>query len=389
MSILITNKRVVEFYEKHPDIDINTMNVMLIDMFEQIVNDKSGVDLAKELLNKFDGLKLDIKNNKLETLSRMNDALSDNKTDIKGMIKGEIVSDSFISQIDSKLHSQMKNVLNDSSIGGELTNKINTMDVKQDMLQKKFEEYVSRRENSNEKGRQSENELKAVLDDIFPTAEIEKISGEAHTCDIIIKREGLADILVENKDYKTKIPSPEVKKFISDTENKNKHGIFISQYSPIANKENFQVDIDGDRVLLYISSVNYDLDVIKTGVSIVDNFVKSMSKLNLSGETEIVQKKVLEKFNDEYKRFIVKRDTLVSKLKDNYNSLQEIIKELEMPGIDKFLTERFAHADSNILTCDICNIFKALNMKSLKRHKAHCLKKNNEVLISKIETEKT
>ena len=141
--------------------------------------------------------------------------------------------------------------------------------------------------------------------------------------------------------------------------------------------------------MLYISNVNYDLDVIKTGVSIIDNFVKSMSKLNLSGETEIVQRKVLEKFNDEYKRFIVKRDTLVSKLKDNYNSLQEIIKELEMPSIDKFLTERFAHADSNILTCDICNVFKALNMKSLKRHKAHCQKKKNEVLISKIETEKT
>lgn len=389
MSILITNKRVVEFYEKHRDIDINNMNVLLIDMFEQIVNDKSGVDVAKELLNKFDGLKSEINNHKLETLNRMNEVLGDNKTDIKGMIKGEIVSESFINQIDSKLHSQMKNVLNDSSIGSELTNKINMMDVKQDILHKKFEDYVSKRENSNEKGRQSENELKAVLDSIFPTAEIDKISGEAHTCDIIIRREGVCDILVENKDYKTKIPSQEVKKFISDTENKNKHGIFISQYSPIANKENFQVDIDGDRVLLYISNVNYDLDVIKTGVSIIDNFVKSMSKLNLSGETEIVQRKVLEKFNDEYKRFIVKRDTLVSKLKDNYNSLQEIIKELEMPSIDKFLTERFAHADSNILTCDICNVFKALNMKSLKRHKAHCQKKKNEVLISKIETEKT
>ena len=42
------------------------------------------------------------------------------------------------------------------------------IDVKSDDLSSKFQEYIGRQENSNQKGRMSENELKLTLDDIFP-----------------------------------------------------------------------------------------------------------------------------------------------------------------------------------------------------------------------------
>ena len=96
--------------------------------------------------------------------------------------------------------------------------------------------------------------------------------------------------------------------------------------------------------------------------------------------------KILEGFNDDYKKFITKRDNLTTKLKENYNQLQEIIRDLNMPNIDKFLIERFAHAESNVFVCDICNVYKSINLKGLNKHKTHCKKKKDKV-VTFIETE--
>jgi hypothetical protein len=388
-SISITNERVIKFYKKHPDIDINSINNLVVDMLEKVLDKSKPVDLAQELLNKFDSLKGEMKQQIMQ-------ANSENRISMREMLRTEVGVDALSNNISKKLDTiaglqteKMKNDIN-STIRTTVGDKLVRIDLKNDEMVNKFNEYVGRHENSNQKGRMSENELKATLDEIFPSACVDKISGEAHTCDIIIKREEKDDILIENKNYKTKVPVTEVNKFISDTENKGKHGIFMSQYSSIANKENFQIDIDSGRVLLYICNVNYDKDIILTAVNIIDHFSLELDKLSVSTYSENVKLDVIEKFNDEYKKFIVKRENLVAKLKDNYNQSLDIIKDMDMPTIDKFLRERFAHAETNLLLCEVCNIYKALNLKSLNKHKYHCKKKNGSVkgtVIGNVKTE--
>ena len=384
-NLLITDERVIKFYNSNPDIDINTMNLLLVEMLERVLDKSNPINLAQELISKIDGLKIDMK-------QQMQDSNVESRKDMREMIRSEVGVNAISGIIEDKLDKsagyQSEKIKNDinSTIHSVVGDKLIKIDVKSDDLSSKFQEYIGRQENSNQKGRMSENELKLTLDDIFPMAVVEKISGEAHTCDIIIKREGKDDILVENKNYKTKVPITEVNKFISDIQNKEKHGIFISQYSSIANKDNFQIDIDGDKVLLYICNVNYDKDMISTGVKIVDNFSNALKKVSSSSDSENVKMKILEGFNDDYKKFITKRDNLTTKLKENYNQLQEIIRDLNMPNIDKFLIERFAHAESNVFVCDICNVYKSINLKGLNKHKTHCKKKKDKV-VTCIETE--
>jgi hypothetical protein len=378
-NIIISNERVIKFYKNHPDIDITGMNLLVIDMLERVLDKSKPIDLAQELLNKFDSLKGEMK-------QQIRDANTDSKNNMRDMIRSEVGVDAISNNIGKKLDSmsglQTEKMKNDitSTIQSSVGDKLVRIDLKNSELTTKFNEYIGRQENSNQKGRMSENELKATLDEIFPSAIVDKISGEAHTCDIIIKREEKDDILVENKNYKTKVPVTEVNKFISDTDNKSKHGIFMSQYSTIANKENFQIDIDSGRVLLYICNVNYDKDMITTAVNIIDHFALAIGKMSVSTDSENVKMEIMEKFNDEYKKFIVKRENLVSKLKENYTQSLDIVRDMDMPSIDKFLRERFAHADTNVLVCDLCNTFKALNSKSLNKHKYHCKKKIAKVI---------
>ena len=378
-KIVISNQKVINFYKAHPDIDIDSMNLQIIEMLERVLDKSKPIDLAQEVLNKIESFKGDMKRQMMEVNM-------ENRNNMRDMIRSEVGVDAISNNIGKKLDTmsglQTEKMKNDitSTIQSSVGDKLVRIDVKNDELTTKFNEYIGRQENSNQKGRMSENELKATLDEIFPSAIVDKISGEAHTCDIIIKREEKDDILVENKNYKTKVPVIEVNKFISDTENKGKHGIFMSQYSTIANKENFQIDIDSGRILLYICNVNYDKEMITTAVNIIDHFALAIGKMSVSTDSENVKMEIMEKFNDEYKKFIVKRENLVSKLKENYNQSLDIVREMDMPSIDKFLRERFAHAETNVLLCDICNTFKALNLKSLNKHKYHCKKKNAKVI---------
>ena len=60
----ITNKRIIEFYEKNPQLDFQTMNLLFIDLFEKLV--LQGVDTSfqsqifefkQDILSKFENIK--------------------------------------------------------------------------------------------------------------------------------------------------------------------------------------------------------------------------------------------------------------------------------------------------------------------------------------------
>ena len=65
---------------------------------------------------------------------------------------------------------------------------------------------------------------------------------QSASCDFLLKRENKPTILFENKDYSRNANPEEVKKFIRDINERNQHGIFLSQNSGITTKHNFQIE---------------------------------------------------------------------------------------------------------------------------------------------------
>jgi hypothetical protein len=50
--IKITNKKVVEFYQANPNISVDHVNLLLVDMMEKMVHDSMNTSMVSQLLER-------------------------------------------------------------------------------------------------------------------------------------------------------------------------------------------------------------------------------------------------------------------------------------------------------------------------------------------------
>ena len=231
---------------------------------------------------------------------------------------------------------------------------------------------------SSSKGKFGEQNLYSILNSMYQNAEIKDTTGLKGSGDFIMKRLDKPTILFENKEYKSNIDKDEVAKFINDVDNQCTHGIFISQYSGISFKQNYQIDIHKGNVLVYIQNCEYSIDKIRIAVDIIDNLSPKIDELNLDDENNSISKEILDDINCEYKSFISQKESLIMILKEFQKKMNSQIEELKLPVLDKYLAPKYAFVKSRNFSCDICNNFDANNKQSLSAHKRGCKKKNEQ-----------
>lgn len=239
-------------------------------------------------------------------------------------------------------------------------------------------EFLGKYKGSSNKGKFGEQNLSAILNGAFPNSEVLNTSGTKASGDFIMKRADKPDILLENKDYDYNIPKDEVAKFIRDIDTQNTHGIFMSQYSGISFKQNFQIDINKGNVLVYIQHCEYSVDKIRIAVDIIDNLSVKLQDLNLDEENNTISKDVLDEINVEYQAFINQKESMITVLKDFNKKMTTQIDDIKLPCLDKYLSQKYAYVKANCYTCDICNIFTATTKQSLSAHKRGCAKKSKQ-----------
>ena len=111
-------------------------------------------------------------------------------------------------------------------------------------------EILKKLGNSSHKGIISENFLVNVITPIYPCAEIKHVGQtEKESGDIILIRESKPTILIDNKNYESQNPSTEeVNKFIRDVKKHKCCGLFISQHTGVALKENWEINVEDGKV---------------------------------------------------------------------------------------------------------------------------------------------
>jgi hypothetical protein len=154
------------------------------------------------------------------------------------------------------------------------------------------------------------------------------------------------------------------------------HGIFTSQYSGIAFKQNFQIDINKGNVLVYIQHCEYSSDKIRIAVDIIDNLSVKLQDLNMDNENNTISKEVLDDINIEYQAFIHQKEMMLTLLKDYNKKMTAQIEDIKLPCLDKYLSHKYAYVKTNCFVCDLCNIFNATTKQSLSAHKRGCVKKS-------------
>jgi len=237
-------------------------------------------------------------------------------------------------------------------------------------------EFLGKYKGSSNKGKFGEQNLHSILNTLYSNAEIINTSGTKASGDFIMKRVDKPSILFENKDYDYNIPKDEIAKFIRDVDTQNMHGIFSSQYSGIAFKQNFQIDINKGNVLVYIQHCEYSLDKIRIAVDIIDSLAVKIQDLNMDEDGDTISKEILDEINLEYQAFITQKETMTTLLKDFTKKMNTHIDDIKLPCLDKYLSQKYAYVKTNCFTCDLCNIFAGNTKQSLAAHKRSCSKKS-------------
>jgi hypothetical protein len=233
-------------------------------------------------------------------------------------------------------------------------------------------------ENSSSKGKISENILFNILQSIYPTAEINSVGGVKETGDIMLIRKDKPTILFENKNYDKNVVQEEVKKFLRDVELQNCCGIMLAQHYGITNKENFEIEINNNNVLVYLHKVEYDADKIKAAVDIIDHFKSKMIDINkIHGDDITIDKDVLDDINKEYQLFTANKLSHIKTIKDCQQRLLTQVEEIKIPNLEHFLSKLYAYSSKEDI-CEYCN-YVAKNPRALTAHYRGCnLKKQHD-----------
>ena len=230
--------------------------------------------------------------------------------------------------------------------------------------------------NSSSKGAISEVELYGILQQLFPIDEIIDCRGETAACDYLVNRiqKSKPSILFENKDYKQTVNTDEVYKFIRDVKHQKKHGIFISQNSPITFKEPYQIDIEDNLIMVYIPNAQYNVERIKVAVEIID----MLSQYYLYAHTKItpmtlqLTQEDLDNALKEYLDFVKHKQELVDMMDKNHKETTCQLEKIQMMNLKQILVKNGLVVQEQELRCQTCNTFIGKNKASLGAHIRRC-----------------
>ena len=250
--------------------------------------------------------------------------------------------------------------------------------------------YFQKQSGSNSKGKQGEGKLEIILSDIFPNASIVNTSGMTAAGDFLIERTDKSKILIDTKDYETVVPIKEVEKIIRDVEVNRCHGILISQNSGISQKNDFEINIHDNNIIIFIHKCLYDPFKISLAVNIIDHLEPILLE-NKDNYEESISSDLLTLINREYQELASSKLNLINSIKKTQQDLIGQVQKLELPALTKYLETKFANTGKAAFKCNICNAFYGKNAKSLSAHQRKCKKINAEITNSSdnviIETE--
>jgi len=371
----------------------------ILPKIERAFDDKFDVKHIMEQISKdLDDIDVDIKldnKNQIQYLDNIHNFLINNKNNISKEVTDNIrhnndlicksLDNSLISEFHNNFLPKIENIINKTNINKlnsefikhfndlknsdlVVKNQIDNIVFKFNNMDKKIEFINNKFSGSSNKGNIGEHVLFSLLNNIYPSLEIENTSKEGHRGDFILKHD--SDILIETKDYDSNVKSLEVKKFEKDCFNNKLSGIFLSHNSGIANKKNFQIDIDKARnILLYIHNVKYNEDLIKLGIDIICHYNKVFK--NDDDIKNVVTDDEFNRIKNDYENFLVKKNENIKYLDTFNKEFKKRIFDMDLPFLNTiFCNITSLNNDINAINCP-CG-YKAKNNKGLATHKRSC-----------------
>jgi hypothetical protein len=252
------------------------------------------------------------------------------------------------------LVQNIQSTFNTSLDSHNISHKINSIDNTLNLLHNTFTS------NSSKKGEFAENILFNNLIKAFPSSDVTNTSQTPNCGDIMIKKDGKPDILIDSKNFQTNVPKIDLEKFYRDCELNNCSGILCNVNSGIANKEHFQVDIQDSRIYVYIANHEFDNTYFQLAVKIIYH-IHEIIKNNKTNIIEL-DKELFERIKIEFNFYNQSFKQHLSIIKQNIVSLEQ----LTMNQLEQFF-KRSNFNDLKPFSCSSCGAGYG-SAKTLKKH---------------------
>lgn len=327
--------------------------------------------------------------NVLQQFPKMNDSISQELKQLLHIQQNEIIQETqrnlqggtnveqLLQDNYQNVHTKMQNSLHQYFQSHEMNvmGKLSETQMLFQTIGKDFQSFLEKQKNSTLKGKESEEKLESCLVCAFPHGNIKCQSGMAQCCDFILTRQDKPDILFENKDYINNVPHEEIKKFIRDIEYQNKHGIMLSQHSGITQKQDYQIDIHGGNIMVFVHFVKYDESKLRVAVNLIDH-LDGVLKAHVNETGTSLSMEQASEINKEYLTFIGQKKNLIEMTKKMQKEQLKALEEFEMPKLTHFLNSLFTNVEQFNYKCEICGVYSAKNKRALVTHQNKCKKKH-------------
>jgi hypothetical protein len=220
MKLEITNKKIIDFYEKNPKLNFEAMNLMLIDFIDQLQSN------SNDSISSINSQILSNLNENIHSISQLNNTISNMKENIETMTisKTSNLLQGSQQPIYNLLSSCEERINTNINCFKDLTNLNQTK--QSQMLNEMYECITKRSRPSSPQITQehSEDQLVISLSQQYCTAEF-NINKSQSNC-IIMKRQLKPTILLYNMNIERNVNYEELKPFSQALEEHGCHGIF-------------------------------------------------------------------------------------------------------------------------------------------------------------------
>jgi predicted transcriptional regulator len=354
---------------------IKETNNNLIDKTTLVINElipKNQTNITKDIDSHFKLLQSQLSNetNKLLSCTINHKTIDDFITNSNNSMNQTLNTlTNIITSTESRLQT---NLTSNSSKIDEIQLLFNDNKNSNSKLQLSVTEMLKKFEKGSGKGNVSENVVYNILLSLFPCAQIDYVGNEIkETGDIILVRNNKPKILIENKDHDScNVPKQDIDKFIRDCEIQKCCGIMFAQNRGIANKENFEIQINNGNILLYVHNVKFDSDKIKTSIEIVEQFKIKFDEINIDNDICTIDTSTLEEINKEFNSYTTQKHSLLKLVKEFTDKINSSIAELKMPNLEQFLSKHYATSSNQ--GENVCKYCEKFVPKSLSQHYRYC-----------------
>ena len=225
--------------------------------------------------------------------------------------------------------------------------------------------------------------IESILNTVNPTCEVVVNKCTHVHCDFIIKHVENPTILVENKINNLNVSKTVVDNFKETCKLQNSNGILISQYAGIIGKENFEIDIVGMFVVVYLCQNYYNSEKIKIAIEIINKLSRNICMINTEKNDFTMTHNTLNEIKEEYQQFTIIKDHLCEFISAAHSQVMYKLNKLTLLKTGNFLATKFTQVDKpKSYLCNLCNIYTSNTLKGMAAHKRGCKKhhinKDNE-----------